>query len=536
VSDYDVLTAGMLAHQVQALDFILGHPKAAIWISIGGAKTRIASAALKLLRPPGHTLVIAPLQVCANSWPAELAKWGISANLRSFVTDLDPASKRHGKRLPAKARDAEFAAAFDPSTAPAVWLASRDQVTALVDRWQRANRSAPKAAASGGGGLWGMPPNSSRPPPATRSWPFPTVVIDESQDFKNPRAERTRALFKVRDQITRMIQLTGSPTPQDIGDLWSQVFLLDGGAALGGRFTDFRDRFFHVAQTIPDGHGGRRPVKWEPVDGALARIHRRCAHLAMSVETPVTTAPPVIRNRFVSIPPAAQKLYGELRRDLIIELAGRQIAADNAAVLRARLLQLASGTCYPAQSGRANQTSRERDYIPVHDAKIDALAQIIDAADTPVLVAYRFRSDSTRIRERLAGRGVPAEVFDGSPGMVRRWNDRLIPVMLLQPASSGRGLNLQYGGRHLVWFTLPDSSEHFSQTNGRLARLGQTGQVEITLLICENTIDEVLYPRLAGKLGSQAELLAAAAAYTQAQIDAALSTNGGPGRPGRWRG
>lgn len=534
MSDYDVLTAGMLPHQVQAVDFILDHPKAAIWISIGGAKTRIASAALKLLRPPGHTLIVAPLQVSANSWPAELAKWGISTNLRSFVIDLDPASKRHGKRLPPKARDAEFAAAFDPSTPPAVWLASRDQVTALVDRWQRANRSAPKAAAFGGN-LWNTPPNGSQRSPTTQPWPFPTVVIDESQDFKNPRAERTRALFKVRDQIARMIQLTGSPTPQEIGDLWSQVFLLDGGAALGGRFTDFRDLYFRVAQTIPDGHGGRRPVKWEPVDGALRRIHRRCAHLAMSVETPVTTAPPVIRSRFVSIPSAAQELYDELRRDLIIELAGRQITADNAAILRARLLQLASGTCYPVESGQASRPSRERDYIPVHDAKIDALAQIVGAADTPVLVAYRFRSDSTRIPERLADKGVSAEVFDGSPAMMKRWNDRLIPVMLLQPASSGRGLNLQHGGRHLVWFTLPDSSEHFSQANGRLARLGQTCQVEITLLICKNTIDEVLHPRLASKLGSQAELLAAAAAYTQAQIDAVLSSNGGHGRSGRWR-
>jgi hypothetical protein len=480
----------MLDHQVQALDFILTHPKAAIWVAIGGAKTRVALAALKLLRPPGHTLIIAPLQVSANSWPSELAKWGITANLRSFVTVLDPASKRFGKRLAPQARDAEFDAAFDPSTPPAVWLASRDQVVALVGRWQQAKRSSP--------------------------WPFPTVVVDEAQDFKNPRAERVKALFKVRDQISRMIQLTGSPTPQNIADLWSQVFLLDGGAALGRRFTAFRDRFFYVAQTIPDGHGGRRPVKWEPVPGALGQIHRACAHLAMSVDVPVSAKPPVVRRRFVSIPPAARGFYEKLKRDLVVELAGEVITADNAAILRARLLQLASGTCYPIGS---DPSSRERDYISVHDAKIEALAEIVKQADTPVLVAYRFRSDSARIPERLAGAGIRAEVFDGSPAMVDRWNARSIPVMLVQPASSGRGLNLQQGGRHLVWFTLPDSSEHFSQTNGRLARLGQPGQVEITLLVCQDTIDMALHPRLKTKLASQGELLAAAVAYTQAQIN-----------------
>jgi hypothetical protein len=510
----------MLPHQVQALDFILTRPKAAIWVPIGGAKTRVTAAALKLLRPPGHTLIIAPLQVSANSWPTELAKWGITANLRSFVSDLDPQSKRHGKRLTVESRDAEFAAAFDPATPPAVWLASRDQVVPLVELWMEANRFARQPIAPVADGLWDMSLDDLRKAHGVTPWPFPTVVVDESQDFKNARARRTTALFMVRDQITRMIQLTGSPTPQDIADLWSQMFLLDGGDALGDDFTLFRNRFFRASKFIPDGHGGKRPVEWEPVDDALAQIHAACKHLAMSSDVTVTIAPPVVRTRFMSIPPAVRGLYDELQRELIVELAVQgggveTITADNAGVLRARLLQLASGTCYPVN---ADSKNRETDYIPVHDAKIDALADIVQAADTPVMVAYRFRSDSTRIPERLAKRGIQAEVFDGSPEMVERWNNRQIPVMLLQPASSGRGLNLQHGGRHLVWFTLPDSSEHFSQTNGRLARLGQTEQVEITLLVCEKTIDMALYPRLQDKLASQDELLAAAAAYVNSVL------------------
>jgi SNF2 family DNA or RNA helicase len=377
-------------------------------------------------------------------------------------------------------------------------------VVPLVERWTQANQHIRQA------GLF-------------TPWPFPTVVIDEAQDFKDCRANRTRALFKIRHQVSRMIQLTGSPTPQDIADLWSQVFLLDGGASLGDRFVAFRSRFFRVTQTIFDKRGHLTPVKWEPVDGALEQIHAACAHLAMSADVAVTVTPPVIKTRLVSIPPDVRQLYDELKRELIVELATDQtITADNAGVLRARLLQLASGTCYPVDS---DAKRREVDYISVHDAKIEALAEIVHAADTPVMVAYRFRSDSTRIPERLADLGIHAEVFDGSPDMVERWNNGLVPVMLIQPASSGRGLNLQDGGRHLVWFTLPDSSEHYSQTNGRLARLGQTKQVEITLLVCEGTIDEVLHPRLLNKLGSQAELLRAATEYSLAQASAVLKNS-----------
>ena len=486
----------LLPHQQLVHDFIVTHPACAVWVPVGAAKTRTTLQALETLHVQGHILVVAPLQIARNSWTDEISKWGFRVRVRSLT---DGPSKRPAKgaanphstrRLTGAERQALYAELRDPATQPALWVASLSLLPELVEAMGFTNPCGPDDYA---------------PPPPGAYWPFQTVILDESQEFKNGETTRFLALFPTRQHTRRLIQLTGTPTPQGLLDLWSQMALLDGGAALGTNFYQFRMRFFTPVKYVDN-----RPVAWEILPGAEEEIHRLVAHLAISAENTSTTRPPepVVGTYHVSLPAEVQERYKEFVRDRVLELAPDLltgevpvIAADTAAHLRAVLLQFASGTVYSGPDHRV-------DFEVIHDAKVKALLHVLGATPTPVMVAYRFQADETRLLRELPEHGFPVEKFNGRPEMVARWNAGEIPVMLLQPASSGRGLNLQHGGHTLVWYTLPDSSEHWVQTNGRLVRIGQTHPVDIVRIITARTIDTLQVPRLENKLTTQDDLIA----------------------------
>ena len=474
----------LLPHQREVHDFITTRPASAVWVKVGGAKTRVCLQALRTLHEPGHVLVVAPLQIARNSWTGEIQKWGFNVSVRSLVDDLGT-----GKRLTKAERSRLYEELRDPATPPSIWVSSLSCLKELVEAM---------------GFTRPCGPADFRPAPANARWPFPTVIIDEAQEFKNPQSERFRTLFQTRPHIRRIIELTGSPAPQSLLDLWSQVALLDGGRALGRSFPAYRAKFFD-----PDQHVNNRPVSWKLKPGADPAIHQKVAHLAISRENRSNVRPPdpVFGTYHVHLDPETKERYKNFVRDRVMELAPDLltgavpvIMADTAARLRAVLLQFASGTVYTGANHRV-------DFEVVHDAKVEALLDILRATPTPVMVAYRFQADETRLLAALREQGFLAEKFDGSPGMVRQWNDREIPVMLLQPASSRHGLNLQHGGHTLVWFTLPDSSEHWEQTNGRLVRIGQTQPVDIVRIITAGTIDVRQIPLVERKLRIQQDLL-----------------------------
>jgi SNF2 family DNA or RNA helicase len=352
-------------------------------------------------------------------------------------------------------------------------------------------------------------------------WPFQTVIIDESQGFRSHASERFKALQVVRPAISRVIELTGTPAPNGLHDLWSQVYLLDQGQALGHNITAFRKCWF-TAKTY-----NGVPTKWLPVPGAEAEIHQAIAHLVMSVQNTDLNLPDLlVDDVFVSLTPDLLKAYKEFKAELVLDIvvggldddqrrkgladpdvqvAVKQIVAANQAVLTNKLLQFANGALY---TGDADDPATKGDYTVIHDRKLEMAAYLIrNNNNSPVLVAYTFQSDKELLLRRLHDAGIGAVAFDGSRAMVHRWNAGSIPVMLIHPASAGHGLNLQDGGHTLLWYGLTYDLEHYIQTNGRLHRKGQSRPVTIYRLMTRGTQDERLPVVLASKQATQDRLL-----------------------------
>lgn len=318
-------------------------------------------------------------------------------------------------------------------------------------------------------------------------WPFPTVIIDESQSFKNPRADKFKAMKKVRPAILRLVELTGTPTPQGLLDLWAQVYLIDEGLALGKSFSEYRAKYF-----VPTAHANGRPVKWEILPGASEEIYNRVKQLVMSSENADVPLPDVDETVVnVTMPMGAMAAYNRFRKDLVIKYAHPDpnnpsritITADNSAILVNKLRQFASGSLYTGDD-------HEKDFITTHTEKLAMVSYLLNnCGNEPAIVAYHSKAAKVQLMEYLTRDGHTVEVFDGSRAMKARWNDKQIPVMLLQPASAGHGLNLQDGGRNLIWHALPDALELFLQANSRLIRIGQNHTVRIWMLMTKGTED-----------------------------------------------
>ncbi|MEU7318446.1 DEAD/DEAH box helicase [Streptomyces sp. NPDC007083] len=346
-------------------------------------------------------------------------------------------------------------------------------------------------------------------------WPFQTVIIDESQGFKSHASNRFKALAAVRPAISRLIELTGTPSPNGLHDLWSQIYLLDQGQALGHNITEFRNRWF-IPKMVP---GTTTPAKWLPTADAEEEIHDAISHLVMSAQNTTLNLPALtIQDVNVTLPPDLVQAYKAFKHDLVLDVVKtyqnedgqltqdvESIVAENQAVLTSKLMQFASGTLYTADPDDPSTKGR---YEVIHDKKLEMAEYLVrNSGGEPVLIAYHFKSDLEQLLARFKKTGVDAKAFDGSRDMVGRWNARQIPVMLLHPAAAGHGLNLQDGGSTMIWYTLPFSLEHYLQTNGRLHRTGQTKPVTIHRLITKATQDERMPGVLADKQQAQNNLL-----------------------------
>lgn len=449
-------------YQLYSMNFIMDHPYCGIFLDIGLGKTLTTLAALAKLREEGmkgHILVIAPKTVAKSTWQDEIDKWNLPFKTQSFLTD------EKGRQLTPAGRQElyEDAAAKAAKGDWQLYFASRDLVSKLVD---------------------------------LGPWLFKNVVIDESQSFKSPASQRFKALKSVRGRIQRLIELTGTPAPNSLQDLWSQIYLLDQGKRLGKSITTYRQQYFEPTLLV-----NNHPVKWRLLPGSEEKIYQAIDDIVISMKNSRLKLPKLTESLdWVEMPPKAKKSYQQLKKEQVLDLPGQEITADNAAVLAGRLRQLASGAIYEEDGVH---------YQEIFAGKLERCFYLTSNTATPSLVAYYFKSDAARLLAFYQKNGVQAELFDGSAGMIRRWNKGKIPVMLVHPVSAGAGLNLQEGGHTLIWFTLPWSLEQYQQMNGRLYRQGQKKPVIIHHLLTKGTIDRHVLDSLKKKDLSQQALLAA---------------------------
>ena len=389
-------------------------------------------------------LVVAPKRVAQSVWMQEAAKWDHTKHLQ-VVRVLGNAAERRA----ALAKSAD------------VYVINRENVAWLVEE-------------------------------VGRKWDFDMVVLDELSSFKSRSSQRWKAIRKVRSRIKRMVGLTGTPAPNGLIDLWAQIFLLDGGEALEHTLGGYRERYFK-----PGRCSGTVVYEWVPRLGAEEAIYKRLEGLCVSMKTIDHIRMPERVDNLIKVPLSAKakQIYDEMQRDALVELQGETITAANAAAVTNKLLQLAQGAVY----------DDEKNWHVIHDAKLDALEDIVEAANgKPVLVYYAFKSDLGRLKCNF-----PDAVELKTDDDVERWNDQQIPMLLAHPDSAGHGLNLQSGGSIMVWFGLTWSLEKYQQANARLYRQGQKDAVVIHHIIAEGTVDERIMRVLGGKASLQDELMEA---------------------------
>lgn len=433
-------------YQQFATDFILNQSICCLMLDMGLGKTVITLTALWQLAldsfDVSRVLVIAPKRVAEDTWPKELAKWEHLTGLTSSLV-LGSAAER---------KAALQRKAF-------LYIINRENVAWLVKN---------------------------------HYWDFDMVVIDELSSFKSNKAERFKAMKKVRPMVIRIVGLTGTPAPNTLLDLWPQMYLMDMGQRLGRFIGGFRDRFF-----LPDKRNREIIYSYKPREGAEDAIYALISDICISMKAAdYLDMPERIDNRIeVSMSPKERKLYDDFQKDMVLSIDDEELDAANAAALSNKLLQMANGAVY----------GEDKKIIPIHDRKLDALEDLVEAANgKPLLVAYWYKHDLQRIKARFKN----ARCIDTAKD-IDDWNAGKIPLALIHPASAGHGLNLQDGGCTIVWFGLTWSLELYQQLNARLWRQGQKHTVVIHHIVTKGTHDEDVMWALENKDTRQSALIEA---------------------------
>ena len=443
-------------YQQFCIDKIIETPKLGLFLDMGLGKTVITLTALQELKyyrfAYRKALVIAPKKVAESTWSAELHKWDHLDMLRISVC-----LGAEKVRLAALKEQAD------------VYIINRENVQWLVEKYGR-------------------------------KWPFDVVVLDESSSFKNHQAKRFRALKAMLPHISRIIELTGTPSPHGLMDLWAQVYLLDGGQRLGRTISVYRDVYF-----VPDKRNRHVIFSYAPRDGAAEAIYKALSDICVSMKAEdYLTLPELIYDDVpVKLDVRAAKAYQTMERDMLMEVGEDEVvSAATSATLTGKLLQLCNGAVYDDE-GNARA---------VHPCKLEALKETIEQLNGQhAIIYYYFRHDRDRIMKALREsefKDLRIRTYSGAED-ADDWNEGNIDLLLAQPASCGYGLNLQDGGHHVIWFGLTWSLEEYQQANKRLHRQGQKYPVIVHRLIVQGGMDEDVVHSLSGKAGVQESLLEA---------------------------
>lgn len=434
-------------YQRAAGEFILSHKRAGLFLDMGLGKTVITLTAIQKLMYEDfevtRVLVIAPKRVAETTWTDEAEKWDHLKELK-----IAKATGNASDRKRALMSEAD------------IYVINRENVKWLIE---------------------------------SRLWRFDMVVIDELSSFKSPSSQRFRALRKVIPSADRVVGLTGTPTPNGLLDLWAQIYLLDRGERLGKTVTGYRDRYF-----TPAARNGYMVYAWKPKPEAEGTIRKKLSDICVSMTAEDYLKMPERIETVISVELSEKeaKTYREFEKEQLLELDGCEVVALSAAAVSNKLLQMANGAVYGYDGSVAH----------VHDRKLEALEDILEFNETPVLVFYSFRHDLDRLKQRF-------EKYEprmlNTPEDIRDWNAGKVRLMLAHPASVGHGLNIQAGGNVIVWFGLTWSLELYQQANARLYRQGQTKNVIIHHLVTKGTIDEDVMKALQRKEAGQAALIEA---------------------------
>ena len=322
------------------------------------------------------------------------------------------------------------------------------------------------------------------------AWDFDMVVIDELSSFKSSKSQRFKALKKYITLSKRVVGLTGTPAPNGLIDLWSQIYLLDGGERLGRTVSGYRERYF-----LPDKRNQTTIFSYKPKEESEKAIYDKISDIcvSMSAEDWLEMPERIDTVQHIKLSDKELKLYEEFEKEQYLEFINGQVTAATAAALTNKLLQFSNGAMY-LDDGSYKVTS---------DKKLEALAEIVDTSQgQPILCFYSYRHDCERILTKFKG----AKKLESADD-IRDWNDGKIPLLLAHPAGAGHGLNLQTGGNIIVWFGLTWSLELYQQANARLYRQGQKNSVIIHHLVTDGTVDKRVLDSLQGKREVQDELL-----------------------------
>lgn len=456
-------------HQYQqySVQHIIDNPYCALFLDLGLGKTvSTLTAVAELIRRKEvkKVLVIAPLRVALHTWTSELQKWD---HLRHMTASVCVGSERQRKEALRASAD--------------IYTINRENVPWLTAYLQ-----------------------------ANGKWPFDMVVIDELSSFKNHQSGRFKSLRIIRPFIKRVVGLTGTPAPNSLIDLWSQLYLLDKGERLGKTVGQYRQKFFNEGRkngpvvyeyNLKPGNSLLGPQIYEKL------IYEKIGDICVSMKKEDwLSMPPIIDNDVrIKLTPEVKTQYKKFERDSVLQLLDADdISSVSAASLTQKLTQFSNGAVY----------DEDKNYHVVHELKLDALEDILEAANgNPVLCFYSFKSDVARIQERL--KKYKPYLLSKDPKDIDRWNEGKIPFLLAHPASAGHGLNMQAGGHHMVWFGLPWSLENYQQAVARLHRQGQKQTVINTRITCEGTVEDDIIESLNRKADDQNNLLLALKARIQ---------------------
>ena len=452
-------------YQQYCIDRIINDNNIGLFLDMGLGKTVITLTAVKDLKYNRwcicKTLVIAPKKVAEQTWSKEASKWEHLKGLRIEVCLGSLQQRIRALETPAD-----------------VYVINRENTKWLVDYFGH-------------------------------DWPFDMVILDESSSFKNHRAIRFKALKAIRPKINRLVELTGTPSPHGLTDLWAQIYLLDGGKRLGRTISVYRDIYF-----VPDKRNRTTIFSYAPKDGAEEEIYKQISDICVSMKSEDYLQLPdlVYEDIPVMLDMPAQRAYETMERDMLLEVDEDEvITAATAATLTGKLLQLCNGAVYD-EDGNARE---------IHRCKIEALLETIEQLNGQhAIVYYYFRHDRERILAALPD-NLHSRVYQGAQDE-DDWNAGKIDILLAQPASCGYGLNLQQGGHHIIWFGLTWALEEYQQANKRLHRQGQEFPVIVHRLVVQHGQDEDVVRSLENKDGSQEALLAALKAKIQKAREGAV--------------
>lgn len=458
-------------YQRYALEWLIqrtivdGQEGGAFFLDPGLGKTSITLAWIRLLKMLGlaeKTLIIAPLRVVYSVWPREIQKWDQFQDLKVSIVHGSPTQRTKALATPAD-----------------IYLINPEGIEWLANYFK------------------------------LKTMDFQTLVVDESSKFKQWGAKRTKALKKLIPSFKRRLILTGTPSPRSIEDLFSQMFIVDQGDALGTAITKFQNRYFY--------RGGYSGYERIPHKGAKEEIESLISHacLRMDAKDHLDLPSLLVNDVWVDLPPEVLKAYKTLERKMFLEIENAgTITPMNAGAKYLSCKQLANGGIYDA----------DRTAHHIHTAKVEAIKDLVEELNgKPVLIAFQYKHDLERLRATF---GNIAHI-DGSvtakhtDALVEKWNRGDLPILAVQPQALSHGVNMQAGpGRDIVWMGLTDDLEVYLQLNARIHRQGVTGQVRVHRVLANRTVDVAVKNRIESKDSSQKSFLDALKTYKESDEQA----------------